>query len=199
MGYPFRTLPDYLRPGLDVVFVGINPGLYSVQQGHYFARPTSRFWPAFSRSKLSEPVRRALGTATLHAAHDGELLRFGIGFTDVVKRPSANAAALHGSDFKKWVPHLLEQLRRYAPRVACFHGLTAYRPVLALALGGGDRRPVLGPQPEVVGPTRLFVVPNPSPANAHFTPTAQTAWYDHLADFLAEAPRSETADGRRGG
>ena len=84
-GYPFRTLPDYLQPGLDLVFVGINPGLYSVQRRHYFARLTSRFWTAFSASKLSERVRRALGTDTLRAEHDAELLRFGIGFTDVVK------------------------------------------------------------------------------------------------------------------
>src|SRR5258708_39951145 len=65
--YPFRTLPDYLQPGLELVFVGINPGLYSVQRGHYFARLTSRFWPAFSVSKLSERVRRARGRDTLQA------------------------------------------------------------------------------------------------------------------------------------
>jgi len=112
--YPFRTLPDYLRPGLDLVFVGINPGLYSVRRGHYFARSTSRFWPAFSASKLSEPVRRALGADTLCAEHDAELPRFGIGFTDVVKRPTANAADLEATDFEKWVPRLLE--RRPPPR-----------------------------------------------------------------------------------
>jgi TDG/mug DNA glycosylase family protein len=184
-GYPFRTLPDYLRPGLDIIFVGINPGLYSVQRGHYFARATSRFWPAFSASKLSGPVRRALGANALRAEHDTELPRFGIGFTDVVKRPSANAAGLRAKDFEKWVPRLLERLQRYQARVACFHGLTAYRPFLNLALGGADRLPMLGPQPEVVGATRLYVVPNPSPANAHFTLTDQTAWYDRLADFLA--------------
>ncbi len=94
-GYPFPSLPDYLQPGLDLVFVGINPGLYSVQRGHYFARLTNRFWPAFSASKLSERVRRSLGTDTLRAEHDDKLLRFGIGFTDVVKRPSANAAGLN--------------------------------------------------------------------------------------------------------
>jgi len=69
--------------------------------------------------------------------------------------------------------------------VACFHGLTAYRPFLKLALRCADRPPVLGPQPEVVGATRLYVEPNPSPANAHFTVTEQTAWYDRVADFLA--------------
>jgi len=183
--YPFRTLPDYLQPGLDLLFVGINPGLYSVQRGHYFARPTSRFWPAFSASKLSEPVRRELGTDTLRAEHDAELPRFGIGFTDVVKRPSANAADLEASDFEKWVPRLVERLQRYRPRVACFHGLTAYRPFLKLALRCAGRPPMLGAQPEVASATRLYVVPNPSPANAHFTINDQTAWYDRLADFLA--------------
>jgi len=128
---------------------------------------------------------RALGANTLRAEHDAELPHFGIGFTDVVKRPSANAADLKASDFEKWVPRLLERLQRYSPRVACFHGLTAYRPFLKLALRCADRLAVLGPQPEVVGATRLYVVPNPSPANAHFTLTEQTAWYDRVADFLA--------------
>ena len=184
-GYPFPTLPDYLQPGLDLVFVGINPGLYSVQRGHYFARSTSRFWPAFSASKLSGRVRRALGTDTLRAEHDRELPRFGIGFTDVIKRPSANAADLNANDFEKWVPCLVERLQRYSPRVACFHGITAYRPFLDLALRCTDRRPRLGDQPEVVGATRLYLVPNPSPANAHFTLTDQIGWYDRLAEFLA--------------
>jgi double-stranded uracil-DNA glycosylase len=183
--YPFPTLPDYLRPGLDLIFVGINPGLYSVQRGHYFARSTSRFWGAFSASKLSERVRRAIGTNSLHAEHDAELLRFGIGFTDVVKRPSANAADLKVSDFEKWAPRLLDKLQRYQSNVACFHGLTAYRPLLKFALKSPDSVPMLGLQRERIGATRLYVVPNPSPANAHFTPTDQTAWYDRLADFLA--------------
>jgi len=183
--YPFRTLPDYLRRGLDLVFVGLNPGLYSVQREHYFARSTNRFWPAFTASKLSERVRRALGTNTLRAEHDAALLPFGIGFTDVVKRPSANAADLKAGDFEKGVPRLLEKLQRYSPRVACFHGFTAYRPFLRLAFPRANPATVLGPQPGLVATTRLYVVPNPSPANAHFALADQIAWYDHLADFLA--------------
>src|ERR1700747_1517168 len=93
-----RTLPDYLQPGLDLVFVGINPGLYSVERGHYFARSTSRFWPAFSASRLRVRVRESLGVDVLGPQHDGDLLGFGIGFTDVVKRPSANAAGLTPAD-----------------------------------------------------------------------------------------------------
>jgi double-stranded uracil-DNA glycosylase len=182
----FVTLPDYLQPGLDLVFVGINPGLYSVRAGHYFARSTSRFWPAFSRSSLSEPIREALGVDPLRPEHDAVLLRFGIGFTDVVKRPSANAAGLSPRDFEEWAPRLLARLRRHRPRVACFHGLTAYRPFVRLALRRVDAVPVLGPQPEAIGATRLYVVPNPSPANAHVTPAEQTRWYDRLARFLED-------------
>jgi TDG/mug DNA glycosylase family protein len=178
------SLPDYLRPGLDLVFVGINPGLYSARLGHYFARSTNRFWPAFTRSRLSANVRTALQAVVLRPEHDAALLGFGIGFTDVVKRASGSAAELDRDDFAMWAPRLLGKLRRAAPRVACFHGLTAYRPFLALALGDTDRAPCLGPQPEVIGATRLFVVPNPSPANAHFTLADQAAWYDRLADFL---------------
>ena len=105
--YPYRTLPDYLAAGLDLVFIGINPGLFSVQRGHYFARSTSRFWPAFSASKLSRQVRSALQTDSLLPVHDAELTRFGIGLTDIVKRPSANAAELSDADFERWSPRLL--------------------------------------------------------------------------------------------
>jgi double-stranded uracil-DNA glycosylase len=184
--YDFATLPDYLRPGLDLIFIGINPGLYSVRRGHYFARSTSRFWPAFSRSKLSERIRRELRVDILLPEHDSKLPRFGIGLTDVVKRPSGNAAELTLSDFAKWVPVLLEKLHRYAPRVACFHGLTAYRPFRLAAFKPSGIPAVLGAQPESIGATRLFVVPNPSPANAHFTLADQTSWYDRRADFLSE-------------
>ena len=90
--YPFETLPDYMAPGMDLVFVGINPSTLSVQEGHYFFRKTNRFWPAFSRSVLSVRARAGLGTETLGPEHDAALLAFGIGFTDVVKVPSNNAA-----------------------------------------------------------------------------------------------------------
>ena len=111
MGDRFATLPDYLRPRLALVFVGINPGRYSVQRGHYFARKTSRFWPAFSRSVLSAGVRRAVGRDTLGPEDDATLTIYGIGFTDVVKRPSRNAAELRPADFEKWAPRLLQRLQ----------------------------------------------------------------------------------------
>jgi TDG/mug DNA glycosylase family protein len=184
--YSFVTLPDYLVPHLKLVFIGINPGLYSVARGHYFARKTSRFWPAFSVSKISDQMRAGLEVQTLLPQHDVEMNRFGFGLTDVVKRPSANAGELNVSEFIEWAPRLMEKLRLFRPQVACFHGLTAFRPFLRYALTG-KRSPTLGAQPEKVGDTRLFVVPNPSPANAHFTVHDQTEWYDKLAEFVRRA------------
>jgi double-stranded uracil-DNA glycosylase len=182
--YPFATLPDHLRRGLRVVFVGINPGTYSVARGHYFARTTSRFWPGFSASKISAEMRKALGVERLAPEHDAQMTKFGFGLTDMVKKPSGNAAQLDLADFVEWGPVLLEKLRRYRPVVACLHGLTAYRPFLKLILKS-DVKPLLGAQPQVIGATRLFVVPNPSPANAHFTVKDQAEWYNKLAEFVA--------------
>src|SRR5262249_20175287 len=129
------TLPDYLAPGLDLVFVGINPSIYAVARGHYFARPTNRFWPAFSRSRLSQAVRAGLGRESLLPEDDARLPAHGIGLTDAVKAPSANASALGPGDYAAWAPVLLEKLERFAPRVACFHGLTAFRPFARYGLG----------------------------------------------------------------
>jgi TDG/mug DNA glycosylase family protein len=191
--YTFEALPDLLRRGLDVVFVGINPGLYSVARGRYFARTTNRFWPAFSRSRLSAPARAGLGRETLGPDDDAALLPFGIGFTDVVKRPSRNAAAVRPEDFRYWAPRLLARLKAYRPRVACFHGLTGFRAFMRHGLQDERTGWTLGPQPVVLGRTRIFVVPNPSPANAHFTPADQIQWYDRLAAFLADSARADGA------
>src|SRR5271170_3771889 len=101
---PLETLPDLVREELDIVFVGINPSVYSARQGHYFARPTNRFWPAFSRSILSAAARRGLDVAVLRPEHDAALLDYGFGFTDVVKRPTRNAAELAPGELAAAVP-----------------------------------------------------------------------------------------------
>jgi TDG/mug DNA glycosylase family protein len=185
---PEPTLPDLLRAGLDVVFVGINPSLYSVAQGHYFARRANRFWPCFSRSRLSQPVRAALGVERLEPAHDRLLPEHGFGFTDLVKRPTANVTGLAPGELEAGVAVLVAKIERFGPRIACFHGMTILRRVHPV-LGDASAEPRLGLQPARVGATRLFAVPNPSPANAHFTPADQTTWYDRLADALAAVQR----------
>ena len=179
-----ETLPDLLEPNLRLVFVGINPSSYSARAGHYFARRSNRFWPAFSRSRLSLPLRAALGRDALGPEDDHLLPRFGVGFTDVVKRPTANAAELRPADYQRGVPELLARLARFEPRAVCFHGVTGFRPVLRYGLARTMHEIALGPQPVRLGIIPVFVVPNPSPANAHFTLEDQIAWYDRLDEWL---------------
>jgi TDG/mug DNA glycosylase family protein len=177
------TLPDLLRPGLDLVFIGINPSLYSVAQGHYFARKTNRFWPALSRSVLSEKPRRALGVDRLEPRHDATLLAHGVGFTDVVKRATARADELSPTEYAAGAEVLAAKLEQFQPRMACFQGVMGYRP-FARINAPTMPRPILGEQPIRLGRTRVFVIPSPSPANAHSSPAEQTEWYDRLAAAL---------------
>jgi double-stranded uracil-DNA glycosylase len=183
------TLPDLLRDGLDVVFVGINPSVFSVERGHYFARPTNRFWPCLSRSILSRSARQALSVERLRPEHDRALLDYGIGFTDLVKRATSKASELAPSEFAPAVGHLVTKLELYQPRIACFHGVTGFRPVHRLLTGQASEIK-LGPQDLLLGPTRVYLVPNPSGANAHVTPADQTRWYDRLAECLGRPAAS---------
>lgn len=113
--YSFETLPDYVAPGMRLLLIGINPGLYSVQQGRYFARKTSRFWPAFSRSRLSAGARVLLGRDLLGPEDDARLLDVGIGLTDVVKVPSSNASQVTPALFAEWAPRLLTRIEALQP------------------------------------------------------------------------------------
>ena len=174
------TLPDYLEKGLDIVLVGLNPSRYSAQAGHYFANPRNRFWAALNRSGL-------VG-AELTPQQDSSILEFGIGFTDVVKRPTPQASGLNAADFRRWCPVLKEKLLEYQPRIACFHGLMGYKAYLKYGEGVAER-PALGLQARTIGPSRVFVVPNPSPANARFSLDDLAAWYGQLGklrDSLAQ-------------
>ena len=112
----FKTLPDYLRQGLDIVFVGINPSVNSARAGHYFYTSTNRFWPAINMSGLF-PIPMTRET-------DYRALEFNIGFTDVAKRPSASASMMTAKDFREGTLLLKEKLRRYQPGIVCFNGLS---------------------------------------------------------------------------
>jgi TDG/mug DNA glycosylase family protein len=179
------TLPDLLRDGLDVVFVGINPSVYSAERGHYFARGSNRFWPCISRSSLTRAARRGLGVAALGPEYDAALLDYGIGFTDLVKRPTPKASDLTSAELAAGVEHLLEKIRRYRPRIACFHGVTGYRAVHSFITSKSEKL-ALGLQAPKLETTQLFLVPNPSGANAHFSRDEQTSWYNALERCLKQ-------------
>ena len=171
-----QTLPDLLRDGLDIVFVGINPGAYSAKVGHYFATPQNRFWPALNRSGLV-PQERTLGPEDDVGMND-----LGIGFTDVVKRASSSASDLRAADYRRWAPEAKARLLRFAPLVVCFNGLTGYKNYLRYA---DDVReaPTLGPQQRRIGPSRVFVAPSSSPANAAYSLDVIAGWYRELGRF----------------
>ena len=176
-----KTLPDYLRPGLDIIFIGINPGEYSARVGHYFASPRNRFWPSVNRSGLF-PVE--LGPET-----DMRILDYGVGFTDVVKRPSSSASKLRAADYREWAPVLKAKIERFRPLIACFHGAVGYRNYLKHAgdAGGGRDEAAgelgLGLQPREISGSKVFLVPNPSPANARYSLNDLAGWYCQLKAY----------------
>lgn len=149
-----RTISDLVRPGLKVLFVGINPGLYSGATGHHFARPGNRFWPALHLAGIT-PRR-------LDPAEEQELLAPGYGITGMVRRATATAQALTAEEYRAGARRLEETARSYRPRLICFLGLGAYR------TGFARPRAALGPQSERIEGTPVWLLPNPSGLNAHF-------------------------------
>lgn len=147
-------VPDVIGPKLDVLFVGINPSLYSAAVGHHFARPGNRFWPTLHRA----------GFTGRQLAPDEEdlLLKAGCGISNVVRRATASAAELRPEEFIAGGRRLLRLLRRYRPRVVAVLGIGAYRSAF------GARRVRPGRQMERLGETVLWVLPNPSGLNANY-------------------------------
>lgn len=155
-----RIVPDVIADGLHVLFCGINPGLMSAATGHHFARPGNRFWPVLHASGFT-PRRFA-------PAEQQELLRHGLGITNVVARASARADELSDEEFREGGSILREKVLRLRPRWLAVAGVTAYRVAFA------DKSARIGPQELTIGDTRVWALPNPSGLNAHW-PTARMA------------------------
>jgi len=181
-----KTLPDYLGAGLDIVSIGINPSVYSVERGFNFARPGNRFWPALNASGLiSERLAPSPGAVRRL------LRRHRIGFTDLVKRPTARADDLTAADYARGARLLERKLRRHRPAIAWFQGVSAYR-IFLEHLGTPRARIAPGLQRECIGATRVFVTPNPSGAN----PAANLDQLVPLYRGLARLRRSLAVRGR---
>jgi double-stranded uracil-DNA glycosylase len=149
-----RHVPDVIGPGLDVLFVGINPGLYSGAVGHHFARPGNRFWKALHGSGFT-PRR-------LSPFDEKELLEHRLGITNLVERATARADALSEQELRAGGGRLIDKVRRHRPRFVAFLGLTAYRTAFEV------RDAEVGPRPELIARTRTWLLPNPSGLNAHY-------------------------------
>jgi TDG/mug DNA glycosylase family protein len=164
-----RTIPDVLpAPGeiLRVLFCGINPGLYSAATGWHFARPGNRFWPAL---ELSGFTPRRL------APREQDLLPgFGLGITNLVARATAQASELDRAELRAGGEHLAALVRVHRPRIVAIAGVTAYRTAF------GHPRAGAGPQPETLAGARIWVLPNPSGLNAHWSLDAIAAAFSAL-------------------
>jgi len=151
-----ETVPDILGPNLSVLFVGINPGLYSGATGYHFARPGNRFWPALHRSGFTP---RLLSPSEEHL-----LPEYGVGISKLVQRATATAAELGDEELRKGGMRVRRLVRKWKPRAVCFLGVGAYCQAYSLNRPAGG----VGIQPEDFEGAPLWVLPNPSGLNANY-------------------------------
>jgi TDG/mug DNA glycosylase family protein len=169
-----RTVPDVIGFNLDVLFCGINPGLYSGAVGHHFARPGNRFWKTLHGAGFTDRV--------LSPFEERELLAGGVGITNLVDRATAGAAELTSTELRSGARSLAGKVHRYRPRLVAFLGLSAYRSAFD--------RPAAppGPQPEDLGWARVWLLPNPSGLNAHYQLPALIAAFSDLRTAIVRPP-----------
>ncbi len=170
-----RTLPDVLPPegaAFDVLFCGINPGLYSAATGWHFARPGNRFWPALHAAGFTPRLLAASGQQ--------EITRYGLGITNVAPRPTAQAAELTAGELRDGGARLAGLAERRKPRFLAIAGVSAYRTAFARP------RAVVGRQDDLIGPARLWILPNPSGLNASWTLPRLTEAFRELREAVGE-------------
>jgi TDG/mug DNA glycosylase family protein len=148
------TIPDLVSPGLNVLLVGINPGLMSAAIGHHFGNPANRLWPVLHLAGFT-PRR-------LHPTESHDLLTYGVGITNLVARATATAAELTNDEIRHGVAPLTTLVGSTRPRYVAFLGLTSYRTAF-------DRKhATVGEQPETLARSRIWLLPNTSGLNAHY-------------------------------
>jgi TDG/mug DNA glycosylase family protein len=182
------TVPDLIGPGLRLLFVGINPGLWTAATQTHFAHPVNRFYPALHAAGIiTRPIDPAAGMTDADRAH---LISRGIGISNVVHRATARADELSRTELVEGGHRLQELVRRERPRVVAIAGITAYRSAF------GRPRSAAGPQPpddaqrEAWGDAEIWVVPNPSGLNAHETVASLAAAYAAPARAAGVLPES---------
>lgn len=170
-------LPDYLATGLSILFVGINPGHRSSEVGHHYAGPSNRFWKLLFESGLIP--------YPMTYRDDGRLLEYGYGFTNLVSKPTAGIHELSRQDFLEGRHALIEKIVKYQPGLVALMGISVARTLLPLVRSHDSGKRVtsvsiqLGLQAKLLEGTRVFVLPNPSGRNAHYS-------YQKMKDLFSE-------------
>lgn len=172
------VLRDHLRLGLDVVFVGINPGVRSAAAGHHYAGPANHFWPLLYES----------GMVTEHLTHedDARVLEWNIGLTNMVGRSSPGLADLTMDEMRRGAVSLRRKLLRYQPAIACFNGMKIFE-----VFASRPCKP--GVQTERVGGTRLYVMPSTSSRGASYQRADKLRYFQDLAGLVSTLRRDEVA------
>jgi TDG/mug DNA glycosylase family protein len=168
-----RLLPDVLPAegaAFDVLFCGINPGLYSAATGWHFARPGNRFWPALHLSGFTPRL--------LAPGEQLQIAGYGLGITNVAARATAQAAELTADELRDGAARLADLVTRRRPRYVAIAGVTAYRTAF------GRPRAQLGPQDERLGPARVWILPNPSGLNAQWQLPGLAKAFGELRDAV---------------
>lgn len=163
-----KTLKDVIAPDLRVLFCGINPGLYTAWAGHHFARPGNRFWPTLFASGFTPHL--------FAPSEHRELLPLGYGITNVVARASARADELTDEELLAGGGKLIRKMRRWRPRWLAVLGVGAYRVAFE------KPKAKLGLQDELIGTTRVWVLPSPSGLNAHYQAAELARLFRELHD-----------------
>ena len=167
-----RTVPDLIAPGIKLLFVGINPGLWTAATQTHFCHPSNRFYPALRRAGLFD-----IDFDTEVGMTDSQRARFlalGMGITNLVERATARASEIGADELRVGGERLLATVDSLHPAVVAVAGVTAYR------TGFDQPGAVLGRQPLCLSDTETWVVPNPSGLNAHETVESLAAWFAEL-------------------
>lgn len=170
-----RKLTDVIAPDLDILFCGINPGLYSAAVDHHFARPGNRFWRTLFAAGFTPRL--------LTGFDDRELPGLGLGLTNVVARASASADELTIDELRAGAVVLRRKVSRYRPRFLAVVGFGAYR------IAFERPRAVGGLQPDTLGSTAIWLLPNPSGLNANHLPADLATRFEALR-LAAGIPRA---------
>ena len=168
------SVEDLLGDGLRLLFVGINPGLWTAATQTHFAHPGNRFYPALRLAGLIErDIDRSAGFSSADREH---LVGRGIGITNLVNRATVRASELGTDELRAGAGRLARLVGEWAPTVVAIAGVTAYRTAF--------RRPKakLGRQPGELAGAELWAVPNPSGLNAHETTTSLAEWYRRVGE-----------------
>ena len=177
-----RRLRDCIQPGLLVLFVGINPGLRSAQTGHHFAGYSNRFWRLLHESKLvSEP---------LTYREDRRLPEWGLGLTNIIGRCTTGIDVLDPVEYRQGVESLKRKIRRYQPHIVALLGVTIFRMLFS------DKEQLKGPLDlgvttlQLAG-ARIFLLPNPSGRNAHYSYRQMLTGFQVLRDNMERSHKKQ--------